>query len=62
MKLEVYYRNPFAKKELYLGEAIGFEGNKLFVQQPEDKIGRKPVMEVQDFEYRVDIREVEVKS
>lgn len=61
MKLEVYYNNPFFKKPFYLGEAIGFEGNKLYVQQTTDKKGRTPIMEVQDFEHKVDIREVEVK-
>jgi len=41
----------------YFGEAIGFDGDSLFVELPQTKIGQRPVLEVTNFENKVIIQE-----
>ncbi len=55
MKINAYI--PSLTGEICLGEVVGYENTTLFVQQEEDKHGRKPVLAVTNYEERVIIKE-----
>lgn len=40
-----------------VGEVIGYDNNNLYVEQDPDKIGRKPVLEVIDYDDKVILSE-----
>lgn len=41
----------------YFGEAVAVDDNKLYVELNPDKMGRKPILEVENFEGKVILNE-----